>query len=139
MVARLMRDYLLIFVNGQEHRIKGTDALKTLSTFLRQDLNVTGTKVVCEEGDCGSCSVLVGRYNNSEITYHPVNSCIQFVYQADCAHVVTIEGLTTDGQLNPVQEQMVKGHGAQCGFCTPGFIVALYELFERKHIVDRQD
>src|SRR5688500_19047280 len=116
-----MRDHLLIHVNGRPHRVEGAQAFQSLSNFLRYDLSLIGTKVVCAEGDCGSCTVLIGRVENGAsggIRYTPVTSCIQFLYQLDGAHVVTIEGLTPDDGLNPVQEAMVRCHGAQCGFCT---------------------
>ncbi len=106
-------------------------AFQSLSNFLRYDLTLIGTKVVCAEGDCGSCTVLIGRAESDKIDYRPVTSCIQFLYQLDGAHVVTIEGLTYgDGQLNPVQEAMVRCHGAQCGFCTPGFVVSMCGAIE---------
>src|SRR5688500_7724948 len=111
-----MRDYVLIYVNGQRHEVRGERVFQTLSSFLRYDLGLTGTKVVCAEGDCGSCAVLVGRAgDDGRITYRAITSCIQFVYQLDGAHVVTVEGLRDDGKLNPVQEAMVRCQGAQCG------------------------
>lgn len=126
-----MRDHLLIHVNGQPHRVEVAMAFQSLSNFLRYDLSLIGTKVVCAEGDCGSCTVLIGRLERGAIVYRAVTSCIQFLYQLDGAHVVTIEGLKYDGQLNPVQEAMVRCHGAQCGFCTPGFVVSMCAAFER--------
>jgi len=106
-------------------------AFQSLSNFLRYDLALIGTKVVCSEGDCGSCTVLLGRAEDGRIDYRPVTSCIQFLYQLDGAHVVTIEGLTYEDQLNPVQEAMVRCHGAQCGFCTPGFVVSMCAAFHQ--------
>lgn len=125
-----MRDYLLVHVNGVSHRIAGETAFETLSRFLRYDQRATGTKIVCEEGDCGACTVLVGRVENGALRYRPVNSCIQMLFQLDCTHVVTVEGLTKDGVLTPLQESMVQCHGAQCGYCTPGFVMAMAGLFE---------
>ncbi len=125
-----MRDHLLIHVNGQLHRVSGIAAFQSLSNFLRYELALIGTKVVCAEGDCGSCTVLIGRPQAGRIVYRPITSCIQFLYQLDGAHVVTIEGLRYEGQLNPVQEAMVRCHGAQCGFCTPGFVVSICAAFE---------
>jgi xanthine dehydrogenase small subunit len=127
-----MRDYLLLHVNGQPYRIGGTQAFQTLSRFLRYDERLTGTKIVCEEGDCGACTVLIGRREGSEgrLVYRPVNSCIQLLFQLDCTHVVTVEGLTRGGELTPVQDAMVRCHGAQCGYCTPGFVMAMAGMFE---------
>src|SRR3954462_5099335 len=112
-----MRDHLLIHVNGRRHEIRGERAFQSLSNFLRYDLGLTGTKVVCAEGDCGSCSVLLGNVtSDGTIIYRAVTSCIQMLYQLDATHVVTIEGLKYDTKLNPVQEAMVKCQGTQCGF-----------------------
>jgi xanthine dehydrogenase small subunit len=135
-----MRDYILIYVNGQRLEVKAADAFATLSNFLRYELSKTGTKVVCEEGDCGACTVLLGNIDTSgELAYKPVNSCIQLMCQLDLAHVVTIEGLTPSPALNPVQAAMVECHGAQCGFCTPGFVVAMCALFDQPKPVAEQD
>ena len=129
-----MRDYLLLYVNGQRHEVRGADAFLTLSDFVRERLRLTGTKIVCAEGDCGACTVLVGRPRGTRLRYLPVDSCICFVYQVDCCHVVTVEGLTPGrrdgGPLHPVQDAMVRHHGSQCGFCTPGIVMALAGAFE---------
>jgi xanthine dehydrogenase small subunit len=133
-----MRDRVLIHINGVPHRIGGAETFETLARFLRYDERLTGTKIVCEEGDCGACTVLVGRRENSRLAggengglrYRPVNSCIQFLFQLDCTSVVTVEGLTKGGALTPLQDAMVRCHGAQCGYCTPGFVMAMAGLFE---------
>lgn len=132
----VMRSFILLFVNGQQHRISGPDAFLTLSDFLRDHLRLVGTKIVCSEGDCGSCSVLCGRVQYSEdrqsdeLNYAPIDSCIQFVFQLDGCHIVTVEGLDCDGKLNGVQQAMIDCHGSQCGFCTPGFVVAMTGILE---------
>jgi xanthine dehydrogenase small subunit len=126
-----MRDFLLVHINGKPHRLRAPQAFLTLSKFLRYDQRATGTKIVCEEGDCGACTVLVGRRDaGGALRYRPVNSCIQFLFQLDCTHVVTVEGLTRGGELAPVQDAMVRCHGAQCGYCTPGFVMALAGMYE---------
>ena len=140
-----MRNHSLIFINGRKHLVKGRDAFLTLSDFLRQTLKLSGTKIVCSEGDCGSCSVLCGKINiNSEpIQYRAIDSCIRFAFQLDGCHIVTVEGLAElpDGnnlkkepganQLTDVQKAMVDCHGSQCGFCTPGFVVAMTGVLEQ--------
>src|SRR3954465_2873658 len=126
-----MRDHLIIYANGRRHDARGPRAFGSLSDFLRYDLGLTGTKVVCAEGDCGSCTIFLGRPGANGIDYRTASSCIQFLYQLDCTHIVTVEGLKYDGQLNPVQEAMVTCQGSQCGFCTPGFIVSMYAMFEQ--------
>jgi len=128
-----MRNFIRLYINGQSCQIAGAEAFMSLANYLRYQKQATGTKIVCEEGDCGACSVLLGRLNElGELVYQPVNACIQFLYQLDCTHVVTIEGLKVNGALNPVQEAMVQCHGAQCGYCTPGIVVTLCDLFDRK-------
>ena len=133
-----MRDHLIIFVNGRRHEVRGERAFQSLSNFLRYDLGLIGTKVVCAEGDCGSCAVLIGRRDGDSISYRAVTSCILFLYQLDGAHVVTIEGLKQDGQLNSVQDAMVRCQGAQCGFCTPGFVVSMCGMMEENTPLDER-
>ncbi|MBX9688058.1 MAG: xanthine dehydrogenase small subunit [Candidatus Obscuribacterales bacterium] len=133
-----MRDYLVFYVNGEECRVSGADVFQPLSSYLRYQKGQTGTKIVCEEGDCGACSILLGRADNGKITYKAINSCIQYLYQIDRCHIVSIEGLKNDGELNPVQEAMVKCHGAQCGFCTPGFVVTMCGYFDEQKKADPQ-
>jgi xanthine dehydrogenase small subunit len=134
-----MRDYLLFYVNGKEQRVSGAEVFAPLSSYLRYGQSATGTKVVCAEGDCGACTVMIGRLSAGELAYQPVNSCIQFLHQLDCSHIVTVEGLKDKQALNPVQEAMVDNHGAQCGYCTPGIIVSLCSLFDCKQPADAQD
>ncbi len=125
-----MRDYILLYINGEEQRVTGAQAFQPASDYLRLDLGKCGTKVVCAEGDCGACSVMIGKLDSSgqKLDYVPVNSCIQYLYQLDCCHLIIVEGLRVEGQLNPVQQSMVDNNGAQCGYCTPGFVVAMCGL-----------
>lgn len=131
-----MRDHILLYVNGRPVRVSGGDIFLSLSDFLRRRMGLTGTKVVCAEGDCGSCAALIGRPDGNGIRYAAVTSCIQIVFQLDGAHVVTIEGLRAANDLNPVQQAMVKCQGTQCGFCTPGFVVALCDVMQGRESVD---
>jgi xanthine dehydrogenase small subunit len=123
-----LRDHIRLLVNGREHRIAGATAFTTLANYLRYDAGATGTKIVCEEGDCGACSVLVRRGDGDFVA---INSCIIALCQLDAASIVTVEGLKRGGELHPVQQAMVECHGAQCGYCTPGFVVTMSGLFER--------
>ena len=103
---------------------------ETLLDFLRLSRRLTGTKEGCAEGDCGACTVLVGRLQNGVLRYEPVNACIRFLAACHGCHIVTVEHLTPKGApLHPVQQAMVDHHGSQCGFCTPGFVMALYGLW----------
>lgn len=126
-----MRDHFRFFLNGQPTHVGGEDAQLTLSDFLRQRERLTGTKVVCAEGDCGSCTVLIGRLNDSgKIVYRTVTSCIISMHQLNASHVISVEGMLDSGELNPIQQSMVNCHGAQCGFCTPGIVASLFSLME---------
>jgi xanthine dehydrogenase small subunit len=127
-----MRNELRFILDGQPCTAAGGDAFLTLADYLRERRRLTGTKVVCAEGDCGACSVLVGRLEPGApgLRWRVVDSCIAFLYQLDAAHVVTVEGLARGGELHPVQRAMVDRYGSQCGYCTPGFVVTLAGLFE---------
>ncbi len=131
-----MRDHILFNINGRGHRIEGDAAFVTLANYLRQDVAATGTKIVCEEGDCGACTVLTRRSATED--YRPVNSCILNLAQLDGASIVTVEGLREGDRLHAIQEAMVQCHGAQCGYCTPGFVVAMAGMFERCDRVDEK-
>ncbi|MBA4490678.1 xanthine dehydrogenase small subunit [Paracoccus sp. S1E-3] len=103
---------------------------ETLLDFLRLSRRLTGTKEGCAEGDCGACTVLAGRLRNGALRYEPVNACIRFLAACHGCHIVTIEHLSPKGAgLHPVQQAMVDHHASQCGFCTPGFVMALYGLW----------
>src|SRR5881409_1645805 len=86
---------LLVWVNGRRHEVRGRDAFLSLSDFLRRASSLTGTKIVCSEGDCGACTVLIGRRSDdgARLVYRPIDSCIQFLFQLDSTHIVTVEGL----------------------------------------------
>src|SRR5947208_1883368 len=120
-----MRDHVRFFLNGREHVVRGPAIFITLAEYLRWERGEVGTKVVCAEGDCGACTVLVGRLVGNQLRYLPIDACIQFLCQLDATHVVTVEGLASNGELHPVQQAMVDHHGSQCGYCTPGIVMAL--------------
>jgi carbon-monoxide dehydrogenase small subunit len=105
-----------LVVNGERVRAL-VDVRKTLADFLREDCRLTGTHLGCEHGVCGACTVLLDG--------SAVRSCLLFAVQAQGSEVVTVEGLTPDGALSPVQEALRQEHGLQCGFCTPGFVVSI--------------
>jgi xanthine dehydrogenase small subunit len=95
-----------------------------LLDFIRYHKHLTGTKIGCREGDCGACTVLIGELKFDELVYRSVTSCLTPLGSVQNKHVVTIEGLNTEG-LNPVQQAMTDFSATQCGFCTPGFVVSL--------------
>ena len=102
----------------------------SLLDFLRLGRRLTGTKAGCAEVFCGAGTVRVGHLQDGALHYLPVNACIRFTASLDGCHVVTVEHLSPrGGPLHPVQQAMVDHHGSQCGFCTPGIIMALYALW----------
>jgi xanthine dehydrogenase small subunit len=101
-----------------------------LADYLRMARGLTGTKIVCPEGDCGACSVL--KKAPGEKTYTSFNSCIMPVALLDGSRVITVDALEEEEGLSPAQQAMVEKHGSQCGFCTPGFVVALTGLVEKR-------
>ena len=143
-IFEMKREYVFFFCNGQPIRVKGLAVLQTLSKWLRKDRQLTGTKVVCAEGDCGACTVLLGYPSSEKIKYEAVNSCILNVHQLDGLHVITIEGLAWGDRLHPVQQAMRDGFGSQCGYCTPGIVMALaanalvYSESTRKKLTEKE-
>jgi carbon-monoxide dehydrogenase small subunit len=106
-------------INGQAQ--KGTvESRKLLVHYLRDDLGLTGTHIGCETSQCGACTIILNG--------NAVKSCTLFAVQADGADLMTIEGLAKDGELHPIQEGFWEEHGLQCGFCTPGMVIAIDQL-----------
>jgi xanthine dehydrogenase small subunit len=113
-------------LNGETVTVDGQPPTRTLLDWLRDTRGLTGTKEGCNEGDCGACSVMVSTSRNGEPLHRAFNACILFLPQLEGASITTVEGLTgPDGALHPVQQSMIDHHGSQCGFCTPGFVVAM--------------
>lgn len=101
------------------------DPTLTVLHYLRDHLRRTGTKEGCAEGDCGACTVLVGEVSGEAIVWRSLNACILFIGMIDGKALMTVESLSHAGTLNPVQRAMVDCHASQCGFCTPGFVMAM--------------
>ncbi len=125
-----LRREVRFLLNDEEVALGDAGPGDSLLEFLRLRRGLTGTKEGCAEGDCGACTVLVGRLRDGDVRYEAVNSCIRLLPSLDGCHVVTVEHLAgPDGALHPVQQAMVDCHGSQCGFCTPGIVMALYALW----------
>uniref|UniRef100_A0A0N5BDQ5 Xanthine dehydrogenase n=1 Tax=Strongyloides papillosus TaxID=174720 RepID=A0A0N5BDQ5_STREA len=123
---------LIFFVNSRKIELNKVDITKTLTDFLRNDLKLTGTKIGCNEGRCGSCTVMISDQDplTNKIRHYSINSCITYLCSLHGKSITTIEGITNIGKerLHILQERLYQGHGSQCGFCTPGFIMAMYTL-----------
>ena len=113
---------IVLTVNGQPQQLD-VPPMKRLLDVLREDLHLTGTKEGCGEGECGACAILI----DGEL----VNSCLVPALQAGGSTLCTIEGVSTDGHLAPVQQCFLERGGAQCGICTPGMILATEHLLAR--------
>jgi xanthine dehydrogenase small subunit len=125
-----MRNSVRFLRNGRVVEIDDFAPSALLLDYLRLTEGATGTKEGCGEGDCGACTVAVGRMRGGRLVYEPVNACIQLLGGLDATDVVAVEDIAgTGGELHPVQAKMVEKHGSQCGFCTPGFVMSLFTLF----------
>ena len=125
-----IRHKLRFLLNDETVELSDVSPTETLLDFLRLDKRLRGSKEGCAEGDCGACTVLVGRLTGDTLVYESVTACIRFVGSLDGCHVVSVEHLADpDGALHPVQQAMLDLHGSQCGFCTPGIVMSLYGLW----------
>lgn len=125
-----MRERLRFYFGDELVEIAACDPTLTLLDWLRLERRRTGTKEGCAEGDCGACTVVIGRLDQSRLRYEAINACIRFLPTLDGCHLLTVEHLKgTDGRLHPVQQALVDCHGSQCGFCTPGFVMSLFALW----------
>ena len=112
-------------------RLNNVSPTRTLLELLREDLHCTGTKEGCGEGDCGACTVVLGEANGKSMEYRAINSCIRLAHSIDCLALWTVEDVAADdGGLHPVQQAMLENHGSQCGFCTPGFVMSLFGMYQ---------
>ncbi|MEE1611196.1 xanthine dehydrogenase small subunit [Microvirga sp. CF3016] len=125
----MVRDTIRFWRNGQAVEVSGFHPRTTLLDYLRLQERRVGTKEGCAEGDCGACTVALGRIRGGRVHYEPINACILLLGQVDGAELVTVEDLAASGELHPVQSAMVAHHGSQCGFCTPGIVMSLFTLY----------
>ena len=104
---------------------------RTVLELLREDLGCTGTKEGCGEGDCGACTVVLGQIEDGALRFRAINSCIRLAHSIDGMALWTVEDMAAeDGTLHPAQEAMVQCHASQCGFCTPGFVMSLFSMYQ---------
>ena len=117
-----MTEAITLVVNGVHHELE-VEPRRMLVQVIREDLDLTGTHIGCDTSQCGACTVLVDG--------QAVKSCTILAVQADGSSITTIEGMASDGQLHPLQVGFWEKHGLQCGFCTPGMIMAAADLLAR--------
>jgi xanthine dehydrogenase small subunit len=125
-----MRQAIRYLRNGRVETIEHFAPDEMLLDHLRLRKRETGTKEGCNEGDCGACTVVLGRLKEGAVVYEPVNACITLTGMIDGCELVTVEDLARGGELHPVQRALVDNHASQCGFCTPGIVMSLFALYQ---------
>ena len=124
-----MSGLIRYFFQGQIREADHVPPTRTLLQHLREDLHCTGTKEGCAEGDCGACTVVTGELRDGKVEMKSVNACLQLMPTLDGKAIFTVEDLGDGESLHPVQQAMVECHASQCGFCTPGFVMSLWDLY----------
>ncbi|XP_063994922.1 xanthine dehydrogenase-like [Diachasmimorpha longicaudata] len=135
-------DTLIFYVNGTRVTDKDVNPEWTLLYYLRNKLNLTGTKLGCAEGGCGACTVMLSRFDRRrrKILHLAINACLAPICSVHGTAITTVEGIgSTRTTLHPIQERLAKAHGSQCGFCTPGIIMSMYALLRSKPKPSMQD
>lgn len=126
-------------LDGRDIRIRDLAPTTTVLNWLREHEALTGTKEGCAEGDCGACTVVIAEPRNGSLRWRAVNACIQLLPTLHGKALFTVESLrAADGTLHPAQQAMVDCHGSQCGFCTPGFVMSLFGLYQTDGAPDKQ-
>ncbi len=138
-------------LDGEIVEVSGLPPTTTVLEYLREHARRTGTKEGCAEGDCGACTVVLGELGGSDIgesgaatdaarvRYRAINSCIRFLPTLDGKELVTVESLADGGRLHPVQQALVDQHASQCGFCTPGFVMSLFALYQNEALYQQNE
>lgn len=124
---------------GRAVSVQPASAMQTVLDYLRLEEKSRGTKEGCNEGDCGACTVAIGKLRNGQLVYEPANACILLMGHLQGCELVTVEDLAQGGHLHPVQQAMAEAHGSQCGFCTPGIVMSLFTLYHSGKQATRAD
>ncbi|WP_372998861.1 (2Fe-2S)-binding protein [Lutispora sp.] len=125
-----MKHSIKVNINGQLY-LEEVETSMTLLQFIRDKVGLTGTKSGCENGECGACTVIMNG--------NPVRSCIILAVEADGAEIITVEGLGEKDKLHPLQQSFIETGAAQCGFCTPGMLMAGKALLDKKKNPSNED
>ncbi|HEX8372741.1 MAG TPA: xanthine dehydrogenase molybdopterin binding subunit [Chthoniobacterales bacterium] len=132
-MSRAIRFHL----NGEPVQIEGVSTNTTLADWLRAS-GRTGTKIGCAEGDCGACSVAVVDHNAAgQRVFRAINGCIAPLPTMEGREVITVEGVAQNGEMHPVQASLVRNYGSQCGYCTPGFVMSMFEGYYREDLTEK--
>ena len=134
-------------LDGEVVEVAGLAPTTTVLEWLREHRHRSGTKEGCAEGDCGACTVVLGELDAGSggegaaehVRYRAINSCIRFLPTIDGKELVTVESLADGDKLHPVQQAMVDHHASQCGFCTPGFGMSLFALYQQNAAANRDE
>ena len=132
----MTRDCVRFWLNGEPVQVHNPDPNLSVLNWLRLERGLVGAKEGCAEGDCGACTIVTGDTHEKPPRWRALNACIAFLPTLDGKAVITVEGLARGDDLHPVQRAMVTRHGAQCGFCTPGFVMSLYAHYRNGGALD---
>ena len=132
------RNRIRFLRRGDVVELTAVPPTRTLLDYLRLEQGSRGTKEGCGEGDCGACTVALGSLKDGKLVYEPVNACILMLGQIDGKELVTVDDLASHGKLHPIQQALVDHHGSQCGFCTPGFVMSLFPLYQSNAAANRR-
>ena len=127
----MIKNEIEFILNDQLIKIKDIDTNVTVLNYLRSNKKLTGTKEGCASGDCGACTAVTAELNNNKLKYKSINTCITFLYNLHGKQLITVEKIGKD-KLHPVQQAMIDNDGSQCGFCTPGFVMAMFGMYKNK-------
>ena len=134
----MVSDTIQFLLNNKIHKIKNPDPNKTILNYIRDDLKKTGTKEGCAEGGCGACTIVLGELDKGKINYKSINACISFLPILNGKQLILVEDLANSNRPHIVQEAMVKFHGSQCGFCTPGFTMSLFSMYKNYKSINNE-
>ncbi|MCL5261365.1 MAG: FAD binding domain-containing protein [Gammaproteobacteria bacterium] len=136
---RSLKETLIKFYVNNKLVEKNVTPDETALNFFRNELGLTGAKEVCAEGDCGACTICFGKWCGEKFYYQAINSCLFPAVKLHGSHVITVEGLADGNKLHIIQQLMLENHAIQCGYCTPGIVMAMFCLFVNNSAPNKED